>query len=108
VVNARFVKPLDEELVLESATRTGKLVTVEENVLSGGFGAAVLGLLERRGARDVGVRRLGLPDEFVPHGRQELLRSVYHLDAEGIARDCLDFLAGLQSEHRSPLSLRGA
>ena len=108
VVNARFVKPLDEQLVLESAVRTGRLVTVEENVLSGGFGAAVLELLERRGARDVNVRRLGLPDEFVPHGKQELLRSVYRLDAEGIDRECLDFLAELQPERRSPLSLRGA
>ncbi len=108
VVNARFVKPLDEQLVLESATLTGRLITVEENVLSGGFGAAVLELLERNGVRDVKVRRLGLPDEFVPHGRQELLRSLYRLDAAGIARDCLDFLGEFRPEHRSPLSLRGA
>jgi 1-deoxy-D-xylulose-5-phosphate synthase len=108
VVNARFIKPLDEDLLLESAARTGRLVTVEENVLSGGFGAAVLELLERNGVRDVKVRRVGLPDEFVPHGKQELLRSLYHLDAEGIAAECLDFLGELQPERRSPLSWRGA
>ena len=108
VVNARFIKPLDEDLLLETAARTGRLVTVEENVLSGGFGAAVLELLERNGVRDVKVRRVGLPDEFVPHGKQELLRSLYHLDAAGIAAECLDFLAELQPEHPSPLSWRGA
>ena len=93
VVNARFAKPLDADLILDAASRTGKMVIVEENVLSGGFGAAVLDLLQKAGASDVRVKRLGIPDEFVTHGRQDLLRSLYHLDAPGIARECADFLA---------------
>ncbi|MFO7772547.1 MAG: 1-deoxy-D-xylulose-5-phosphate synthase [Dehalococcoidia bacterium] len=96
VVNARFAKPLDRELVLNVAKRTRKMVIVEENVLSGGFGAAVLELLEGAGVSDVKVKRLGIPDEFVPHGKQDLLRSLYRLDAPGIARECVDFLAQIQ------------
>jgi 1-deoxy-D-xylulose-5-phosphate synthase len=93
VINARFAKPLDRELILDVANRTKRIVIVEENVLSGGFGAAVLELLERAGASDVKVKRLGIPDEFVTHGKQDFLRSLYHLDAQGIAKECIDFLA---------------
>jgi len=98
VINARFARPLDAELILQMAKRTGKIITVEENVLSGGFGAAVLELLQKSGISDIRVKRLGIPDEFVTHGEQDLLRSLYHLDAEGIARECADFLADSQPE----------
>jgi len=96
VINARFAKPLDAELILQMAKRTGKIITVEENVLSGGFGAAVLELLQKSGISDIKVKRLGIPDEFVTHGEQDLLRSLYHLDAGGIAQECVDFLADSQ------------
>jgi 1-deoxy-D-xylulose-5-phosphate synthase len=98
VINARFAKPLDRELILEAANHAKKMVIVEENVLSGGFGAAVLGLLEKSTASDVKVKRLGIPDEFVTHGKQNFLRSLYHLDSLGIARECADFLAQVQTK----------
>jgi 1-deoxy-D-xylulose-5-phosphate synthase len=98
VINARFAKPLDTELILDIANQTKKIVVVEENVLSGGFGAAVLELLEKAEIPDVKVKRLGIPDEFVTHGKQALLRSVYHLDAQGIARECTDFLSQIQAK----------
>jgi len=98
VINARFAKPLDTELILGVAKHAKKMVIVEENVLSGGFGAAVLELLERTAASDVKVRRLGIPDEFVTHGKQDLLRSLYHLDAPGIANECVDFLTRVQAD----------
>lgn len=85
VVNARFVKPLDRELILAAASRTGRLLTVEENALQGGFGSAVLELLEAAGRFDVRVKRLGIPDRFVEHGSQAQLRSDLGLDAAGIA-----------------------
>ena len=73
VVDARFVKPLDEELLLELAATHKRLVTVEENALAGGFGSAVL---EKVGAL-VPVMRFGLPDAFVPHGdRARLLQDI--------------------------------
>jgi len=98
VINARFAKPVDAEVILSAARGTRKMVIVEENVLSGGFGAVVLGLLQKAEVSDVKVRRLGIPDEFVTHGKQDLLRSLYHLDALGIAKECADFLAGVQAK----------
>jgi len=92
VVNARFVKPLDRELILGLARRTGVLVTVEENVLEGGFGTAVLELLEEEGIEEVKVRRLGFPDQYIEQGEQAELRSLYGLDAEGIAQKVREFV----------------
>ncbi|WP_461211495.1 1-deoxy-D-xylulose-5-phosphate synthase [Desulfocurvus sp. DL9XJH121] len=95
VFNARFVKPLPEEQLLELAARFKVLVTVEENALAGGFGSAVLELLADRGALGgVSVLRLGLPDAFVEHGAQKLLRAKLGLDKEGIAKAVLGKLGG--------------
>lgn len=88
VVDARFVKPLDEELILTMADRVGRLVTAEEHALAGGFGAAVLELLADRG-RQVPVERLGLTDAFVEHGKQPDLRAGLGLDAAGIVERVL-------------------
>jgi 1-deoxy-D-xylulose-5-phosphate synthase len=85
VVNARFAKPLDEELILELAGRIKNIVTVEENTLDGGFGSAVLGLLQRADIGGVRVKNIGLPDEFIEHGSQAVLRNKYGLDSKGIA-----------------------
>ncbi len=85
VVNARFVKPLDEELLLNIAQRMESVLTVEENALMGGFGSAVLELFANSGANRLTVARLGIGDEFSPQGtRNELLR-LHKIDTEGIA-----------------------
>jgi len=89
VVNARFVKPLDSSLILDLARQTKRMVIVEENAMAGGFGSAVLELLASSGTHDAHVELIGLPDEFVEHGPQRLLRANYGLDAEGIARRVL-------------------
>ncbi len=93
VVNARFIKPLDEELILSLAERTGRLVTAEEGVLAGGFGAAVVEVLTDAGLSDVRVTRLGIGDEFVPAGDRERLLEERLLSAEGIA-DAVRSLVG--------------
>lgn len=85
VVNARFVKPLDQDLILKVARRTGVLVTVEENALAGGFGSAILELLEAEGLTGIKVKRIGIPDFFIEHGSQSQLRKDLSLDAHGIA-----------------------
>ena len=85
VVNARFVKPMDVDCVLKAATSADGIVTVEENALQGGFGSAVLEVLEANGVR-CPVKRMGVPDEFVEHGTQDELRARYGLNAEGIER----------------------
>jgi 1-deoxy-D-xylulose-5-phosphate synthase len=88
VVDARFVKPLDEALLLEVADRVEALVTVEEHVLTGGFGSAVLELLMARGRR-LPIELIAVPDEFVEHGKQADLRATLCLDGPGIARRAL-------------------
>jgi 1-deoxy-D-xylulose-5-phosphate synthase len=86
VINARFAKPLDEELIIEWGRRCGAAVTVEDGCLAGGFGAGVAEMLFDRGlAADVKLARLGYPDEYVEHGTPEELLAQYGLDARGIA-----------------------
>jgi 1-deoxy-D-xylulose-5-phosphate synthase len=92
VVNARFIKPLDETLILSLAAKHGRVLTVEENVLAGGFGSAVLELLADQGLFGVTVNRLGIPDVFVEHGSQEILRKKYELDTPGILKNALAIL----------------
>ena len=85
VVNARFVKPLDAELFLALARTKRLIVTIEEANLAGGFGSALMELLEENGLQDqVKVVRLGVPDRFVTHGDAPLLLAKYGLDADGI------------------------
>lgn len=93
VVNARFVKPLDEELIIRLASRIPRLVTVEENSLNGGFGSAVLELLEEKGVNRMVVHRIGIPDEIIPHGDTTLLLSKYGLDEKGIYQQIKKLLA---------------
>src|SRR6476620_4686372 len=85
VVNARFVKPLDAQLLLALAQTKRLIVTVEEAYLAGGFGSAVLELLEENGLQDkVRLVRMGVPDRLVTHGDAKLLLAKYGLDADGI------------------------
>jgi 1-deoxy-D-xylulose-5-phosphate synthase len=92
VINARFVKPLDEELILKTATTINKIITIEENVLQGGFGSAILELLAEKGVAGVQVKRLGIPDEFVNHATQAEQRCKYGIDEEGIIRAIREML----------------
>lgn len=84
VINARFIKPIDKELLVEAVQHAGKLVTVEEHTLCGGFGSAVLEALNELGLHGVPVLRIGIRDHFVEHGKIEELRALLKLDAEGI------------------------
>lgn len=92
VVNGRFVKPLDRELLCGLARSAGAVMTVEENVLPGGFGSAVLEALRDGAVRDVTVRCLGINDVFVEHGPQKVIRKKYGLDSEGIMRSAREMM----------------
>ncbi|MDR1037371.1 MAG: 1-deoxy-D-xylulose-5-phosphate synthase [Deltaproteobacteria bacterium] len=94
VINARFIKPLDEELILSEARRTGRLLTVEENVIAGGLGGAVAELLMLRRAGQVAASSLGLPDTPVPHGPQSRQRAASGLDAAGIRLAAMELMKG--------------
>jgi len=86
VMDARFVKPLDTEQILPMARSVGRVVTVEEHVLMGGFGSAVLEALADAGMTDVAVARAGIRDTFVAHGPQTILRARYGVDAAAVVR----------------------
>ncbi|OPX86560.1 MAG: 1-deoxy-D-xylulose-5-phosphate synthase [Pelotomaculum sp. PtaB.Bin104] len=86
VINARFIKPLDEECILKYADRTRKVFTLEEHVLQGGFGSAVLELLSTRGVNRVEVYRFGIPDNFVEHGKHSLIMEKHGLSVNQLVR----------------------
>ncbi len=92
VVNARFAKPLDEGLIERMGAKCGLLLTVEENVLSGGFGSAVMELIEAKRIPHVAVRRIGVPDIFVEHGSQSAKRKELGLDSAGIEKVARAFI----------------
>lgn len=93
VINARFVKPLDGELIRELAQKHPCLITIEENALQGGFGTAVLELLEEQGQAGVRVLRLGYPDSYIPQAEQHELREMLGLNRNGIAASIRSFLS---------------
>jgi 1-deoxy-D-xylulose-5-phosphate synthase len=94
VVNPRFIKPLDSPLLCALAQKIAKVVTIEEHVLAGGFGSAVIELLHENAISDVEVLRLGIPDQFLEHGSQRVLRGKSGLDCRGILTRVRDFFMG--------------
>lgn len=94
VINARFAKPIDSRLITETARRTGRVITIEENTVMGGFGSAVLELLNHSDI-PARVKIIGIPDIFVEHGSPELLKKKYNFDTEGIIRETLAYFPEL-------------
>jgi 1-deoxy-D-xylulose-5-phosphate synthase len=93
VINARFIKPLDDELIAKYCRPFTKVITVEEGSLACGFGAAIMERVQQLGIRDVAFHRIGIPDEYVHHGGQDVLRAQYDLDANGIAKRVREFVS---------------
>jgi 1-deoxy-D-xylulose-5-phosphate synthase len=108
LINARFAKPLDGRLILEHAAGKKLVVTLEESVVTGGFGSGVLEMLERARVsspafRDVSVQIVGIPaDRFVDHGSVDDLRRLLRLDSEGIAGQIRETLALLGARPAAP------
>ena len=86
VYNARFVKPIDKSMIVDAA-KTGRIITVEENVLDGGFGSAVMEELEKVGIYHTKVKRIGIKDCFVEHGDPTSLKKKYGLSAQNIYKE---------------------
>ena len=110
VVNPRFVKPLDTDLLIDAARSSHRIVTVEENVLAGGFGSAVLEAIAEAGLEDVSVHRIGFPDFFIEHSTADAQRRQLELDAEGIAQQVLSaFFPGASPQgNRTPANREAA
>ncbi|HDO23368.1 MAG TPA: 1-deoxy-D-xylulose-5-phosphate synthase, partial [Nitrospirae bacterium] len=98
VVNARFIKPLDIGTISSIGKKTGYLLIVEENAVAGGFGSAVLEEFNRLDLTNVTIKIMGLPDSFIQHGTQEILRNLYGLDEDGICNSVMSLLR----QHSSP------
>lgn len=92
VVNARFVKPLDAELLKDVFSRHKKVITLEDNVITGGFGSAILEFMNQQKINDVDVIVHGLPDKFVEHGTPDELFRDLKLDASGVTEIIKDHL----------------
>nr|WP_255377781.1 MULTISPECIES: 1-deoxy-D-xylulose-5-phosphate synthase [unclassified Listeria] len=93
VINARFIKPLDEVLLHQLFAKKMPILTVEEALLAGGFGSAVLEFAEEHGYSDSVISRLGLPDEFISHGSVEVILEEYGLSVSGIEMKIKEMLA---------------
>ena len=98
VINARFVKPLDTATILPLAERIGKVITIEDGVIMGGFGSAVLEAIAAAGLKDVQIRNLGIPDEFVEHGDVQHLYALCQCDADAVVRTAQGMLQQKTSE----------
>ena len=81
------------DLIKNFCKKTGFIITVEENVLQGGFGSAILELLEDEGLNNIKVKRIGLPDKFIEHGSQSIIRDKYRLTPPAIASTISEFLS---------------
>lgn len=92
VVNARFVKPLDGELLGGLLTRVPRLITVEDHAVAGGFGSALVEFIADQGITGVEIKRLGVPDRFIPHGTQDELRKICGFDKDAIAQAALQLV----------------
>jgi 1-deoxy-D-xylulose-5-phosphate synthase len=93
VVNARFVKPLDTATILPLAERIGKVITIEDGVIMGGFGSAVLEALAASRLANVQVTNLGIPDEFIEQGDVKHLHAFYQCDADAVVRAAQKMIA---------------
>ena len=100
VANMRFVKPLDDQLVFKLATTHDYLVTLEEGVVMGGAGSAVLESLQAQ-RLNIPVLQLGLPDSFVEHGDPAVLLADCGLNKEGVIRSVRAWLLSYQSQHKA-------
>ena len=107
VVNARFVKPLDAELILKLVNANRVIITVEEAYLAGGFGSAVMELLEENNLLDkVKVVRMGVPDRIITHGDPKLLLAKYGLDADGIYQKVKNTVESLEERRAEKKRLK--
>lgn len=93
VINARFVKPLDEDLIISWARKCRCVITVEENILAGGFGSGIMALFEKQGIC-FPLKCLGIDDRFIGQGTRAEMLSCCSLDAEGIYNAALSFTGG--------------
>jgi len=91
IINSRFLKPLDEGTIIKSIEKTKNVITIEDNLLKGGLGSAVLEIINKNKLENIKVQTYGYNDIFVEHGKVEELEEKYGLTAEKISKNALQF-----------------
>ncbi|MGI5891469.1 MAG: 1-deoxy-D-xylulose-5-phosphate synthase [Bacillota bacterium] len=89
VINVRFIKPLDEELLIATAQKCGRVLTMEEGIKKGGFGCACAELLRQKGLRDIEIEIAALPDQFIPQGNRDILLDNVGMSPQKLAQKVL-------------------
>lgn len=92
VINIRFIKPIDEDLIVSSIKKTGRVIIVENNVVKGGLGSSILQIIAEKNIKNVKIKLLGIPDRFISHGSQEELYKLCGLDADSIKKHILEMV----------------
>jgi 1-deoxy-D-xylulose-5-phosphate synthase len=87
VMNARFVKPLDNDLIIKIVENNQIVITVEDHAEAGGFGSAILELLADKGVNTKNIHKMGIPDKFIEQGSRDIILKTLNLDAEGIYKN---------------------
>lgn len=101
VVNCRFVKPLDTVMLSELLSQNDRVLTIEENVLAGGFGSSILEFIEQNEIGNLKMKRLGIPDKFIEHGSRKQLLDKLSLNSEGIQKAVRNLLTKKESKINS-------
>ena len=102
VINARFAKPLDLSIIEQALKAAPRLITLEEHLVTGGFGSATLELAEQKGLDREAIRVHAIPDQFIDHGPQAYQRAKFHLDAPGVVDTVLELVPELTQESAQP------
>lgn len=89
VINARFLKPIDEETIINSIIKTKNVITIEDNIIDGGLGTVVSELIIKNNLNDIKMKKFGYPDEFIKHATPDEIEKKYGLDAKSIAENCM-------------------
>ncbi len=92
IINARFLKPLDNETIKQSINKTKNVITIEDNVIEGGLATKVIELIQNEKIKNINIKAKAYPDEFIKHGTTEELEKIYGLDAENIADEVLTLI----------------
>ena len=87
LINARFLKPLDEETILNSIIKTKKVITIEDNIIKGGLGSSIEEVIIKNNIKDIKFKKFGYPDKFIQHGNIEELEKIYKLDTNSIIEE---------------------
>ncbi len=92
VINVRYVKPIDRDMVINYGRETGSLITLEEGILEGGFGSRLLRIINDSGLEDIEVKTMGIPDQFIEHGNRDILLQEYGLTVEKTVNNALELM----------------